>query len=383
MMLKSIDVLIGLSVVMLVGSFAVTLLTQILTSLANTRGRHLYRGLVDILQHIDPSFERKIAQEISRNVLQNPMLSEVSRRFASVVSREELTTLLLDFAAGTNIRKLTDPALAALRKALEKNGITNPDKTLSNIRDLAFRLEKSNPELANNVRVNTAILHEASSTFVAKINSWFDQTIDRVRLRFASTTHVITLVLALIIAVAVQMDAVGIVNRLYADPALRQSLVEKGKALDANAPAAGSSTGTANAASSGGVVSPASVPPQLNERVLADADVLLGQSGILSASAWQWTWLGGFLPLPVWTSFSFQKLLGVLLSAALLSLGAPFWYDCLKNTLKFRSALAQTDDAQRSERQTTQPLAASDDDSTQSSPAAPKLTEAGDLTAIG
>ena len=383
MMLKSIDILIGLSVVMLIGSFAVTLLTQLLITLVNTRGRHLFRGLADILQHIDPGLDRKIAEEISRKVLENPMLSDVTKRLAAVVSREELTTLLLDFAAGTNIQKLSDSALSALRGALQKNGVQNPDQVLQNIRDLAFRLEKSNPELANNVRVNMAILHEAPGAFVMKINAWFDQTIDRVRARFTTTTHAVTLILSILIGFAVQMDTVAIVNRLYSDPALRQKLVEKGTAMEANASSAGA-TANANTKTSGGAPSSES-EAQVNNRVVADIDVILGQSGVFSPPSWKLVWVGGFVPLPAWTSFSFQKLIGVLLSAALLSLGAPFWYETLKTTLKLRSSLAEKDDAQRLERQTTQATASPTDSSnaTQPQASAPRLTEAGDLNAVG
>ena len=43
--------------------------------------------------------------------------------------------------------------------------------------------------------------------------------------------------------------------------------------------------------------------------------------------------------------------MGVLLSAILLSFGAPFWYDALKNLLQLRSILAQKDDEQRAKRQ--------------------------------
>jgi len=52
-MLKSVDILIGLSVVMLVASMAVTLLTQFVITTLNTRGSHLMRGLRDLLQQLD------------------------------------------------------------------------------------------------------------------------------------------------------------------------------------------------------------------------------------------------------------------------------------------------------------------------------------------
>jgi hypothetical protein len=42
---------------------------------------------------------------------------------------------------------------------------------------------------------------------------------------------------------------------------------------------------------------------------------------------------------------------GILLSWLLLSLGAPFWYDTLKDMLKLRSSLASKEEGQRKERQ--------------------------------
>ena len=53
-MLKSLDILIGLVVVLLALSMAVTVVTQALTSIMNSRGRHLKRGLQDLLQQLIP-----------------------------------------------------------------------------------------------------------------------------------------------------------------------------------------------------------------------------------------------------------------------------------------------------------------------------------------
>jgi hypothetical protein len=52
--------------------------------------------------------------------------------------------------------------------------------------------------------------------------------------------------------------------------------------------------------------------------------------------------------------WTWGKLPGILLSALLLSLGAPFWYARLQDLLKLRSTVAQNDAIQRQTRQTTQ-----------------------------
>jgi hypothetical protein len=50
-----------------------------------------------------------------------------------------------------------------------------------------------------------------------------------------------------------------------------------------------------------------------------------------------------------------QSWRGIVLTWVLLSLGAPFWYDALKDLLKLRSSLAKKDEDARKERQTTNP----------------------------
>lgn len=60
-MLKSIDILIGLSLVMLFVSMAVTILTQAVLALRQTRGRHL---LKDLLSYIHPELKGKYAEKL-------------------------------------------------------------------------------------------------------------------------------------------------------------------------------------------------------------------------------------------------------------------------------------------------------------------------------
>jgi hypothetical protein len=44
----------------------------------------------------------------------------------------------------------------------------------------------------------------------------------------------------------------------------------------------------------------------------------------------------------------------VLISWILLLLGAPFWFDALKNLLRLRSVMARKDDAERKQREAVQ-----------------------------
>ena len=71
-MLKSIDILIGLAVIMLVVSMAVTLITQAITSLLQSRGRHLLTGITDLFEQLHPGMTRERASCIAEMVLKHP-----------------------------------------------------------------------------------------------------------------------------------------------------------------------------------------------------------------------------------------------------------------------------------------------------------------------
>ena len=135
----------------------------------------------------------------------------------TVIHREEFTKLLLDFGTGASVKKLSDDLLKPLQEALAAGGIKAPDETLKNIRYMALQLEASNPALSNQMRDGIAILHEAASPFVARVNSWFDQTIDRVSERFTKYTHWITFGVAVVVVLVVQLDMIAITDRHWVD----------------------------------------------------------------------------------------------------------------------------------------------------------------------
>jgi hypothetical protein len=427
--LKSIDVLIGLTVVLLALSMAVTVVTQTLTTIVNSRGRHLRRGLVDLLQQLDPQLTAAVSKKVATGILMHPLVSGSNTpmaatggtgmfatmlnavrgflggpRLGNVVHREEFTKLLMGLACDGNSAQLDEAVQNAVRAALQSNGIENPEQTLKNARQLALQLERSQPELSNMARQNLAILHAAESDLVAKINNWFDQTMDRTSQRFTASTRAVTFVGAFIVAFVLQVDTPAIVNRLAADDALRAQLVadasrlydetrtqqiaeaekaaEAAKLADQAKPATPPEGGPnaqaqeTEAAQSEGTTTPAPAPRTPEQEIAQKYTTLFATTGLirLPTSA-GWT-----------TGYTFNAVLGMLLTALLLSLGAPFWYNILGQLLRLRSVLATKDDARRAERQTSEAAqGASGAAGSRPAAAPPALLagERGDLTAIG
>ena len=358
-MLKTLDILIGLSVVMLMVSLIVTVFTAAITNMLQTSGKHLREGLIGLLRQIDSELPDDVAKVIATTILTHPLIKSAGSRYGTVIHREELTKLILELAADDGPHKLEARARGLLIDTLGRNQIADPQKVIENVRSVALQLERSNPELSNNARYAMAFLQEADSKFLAKINGWFDQTIDRVSDRYTNSTRIVTFAGSIVIALILQLDTAQLVNRLSADSALRNSLVEQ--AAKVSAP---SQTDVQGAI------------PKLDSDSKQRLDDLVQDDVIqypTSLNEWTHRWNGDN-----WL----MKLIGILLTAMLLSLGAPFWYNALKNLIRLRSLIAQKDDEQRATRQTS--IASGDSGSTNDAGVPSILVgERGDLTSIG
>jgi hypothetical protein len=404
-MLKTLDILIGVATVMLLFSMAVTIITQAVSELQQHRGKSLLKGLTGLLRQIDPTLLESVAAKIADAVLTHPLVAGPNGRLGDVIHREEFTVLLMSIAAGESPDQPEESVKKAITELLTKNGIPDPAETLKDIRSAALQLEAAAPGVANHIRHAKAILQEAKSQYLAKINGWFDQTIDRVSARFTVVARIITFTASLAIAVTVQLDVFALINRLSVDDQFRAAVAQNADALMKRAAQAqqafeGSQTGSAGQTPSptptaGGnqTPTPSSAPtpatpipgtsptPGTSSQAAAQAPTaksvqfeyynLLSSAGLVTMPGQHWG-----------ERFTANKIPGILLAALLLSLGAPFWYCRLQDLLRLRSAIAQKDEAQRNTRQITQtPAEAAQPSGTDSM--ASMSGEQGDITAVG
>jgi len=140
------------------------------------------------------------------------------------------------------------------------------------------------------------------------IEKWFDDTMDRVSGWYKRTTQVWTIAIALVLTVLANADTMNIARRLWVDPTLRSAVVEQAKHRAQTTPAAGAAT------ASGGALTP------------EEGNALGSMLG----------WSGSSLPgdAEAW----FQHVLGWILTAIAVSLGAPFWFDTLTRFVNLRNA---------------------------------------------
>lgn len=262
---------------MLLISVGVTLLTQVVTGALDWRSRNLLRGVMTILNQIDPKATPFAVEQIAGAVLRHPLVARAEGKLGTVIQREELTRILLQLAAGNEPggKALDEYARQTLKKMLEANGIQDPASVLENIHLLGLKLEALRPELPASARQAIAVITEAPSQFAGRLHACFDETMERISHRFARHTGLVTAVIAIAVAAGLQLDSFEL---------LRQG---------------------------------------------AEARLIVPQN---------WSWSPAKLP-------------GIAFSAVLLSLGAPFWYNVLKDLVAFRPALARKEQELREQRQ--------------------------------
>jgi hypothetical protein len=404
--LKYIDILIGLSLIMVLLSTIVLAVTQMLLNSSFARARHLQRGLKRMIRSLEPAALQTQAPYLSRLILRHPLIGQQTALTTvrkawrwlvhwsaparaeqaevlpalspgAVIQREELAYLLIELAAGESplmdpLENGTVPAKiadlqTAVAGALAANGIEDPAATLRAIRLKVVENERAEPNMPAHRWRADAVADCAPGDFVAKIHASFDNTMARVTDSFTGESKLWVVAASLLVVVGLQVDVFQTIKRLSIDDSYRQTLVELAQKQPVDASAAAATDAA-------------------EVRKQADASLKLLSSPAINLFPPR-TPVAGDAPLTTRLSALVppsEKVPGILFAWVLLSLGAPFWFDLLKNLLKLRSLLAKKDESEREQRETAQPpvtRAAAPAGSTV--PAAAAAGEVGDLAATG
>jgi hypothetical protein len=388
MMLQYLDTIIAFSVIILGVSLLITILNQMISALIGYRGTNLLWGIKTVLTTIEPKLAGS-AETIAAEVLRKPIISDsIFSKFkgwlperwslASAITVQELARGLSHVAAAMaqgkekptadlieGVLKEVDPEAARRVKLVEETLETLSPKT-------ATQMDKIVQELATTVQGP-----------IGKLEAWFETVENRASQRFALQMRIWTVVFAVIFAFGANLDSFEIFKQLWTNPELRAGLVNDRETILKEASVVLSVQNGAPQISGPGV------PPQIlgnamkrfkdtdpeaaavlgdapgfanlndalawirnngkgDEKKLTDEyrKLVLAQLGEqverikqeLANSGFQVRFVtswGAFLSV-----FSMPGLLGILVTAGLLSLGAPFWFNALKSLSNLRPLVA-------------------------------------------
>jgi hypothetical protein len=141
--------------------------------------------------------------------------------------------------------------------------------------------------------------------FKARVETWFDDAMDRLGGRYKRYSHAFALGFGLLVAVGCNVDSINIAKVLWRDPVARAAVVADAQKYVAEHPAI-------------------DVKPQ-NDELKNHLNRLPIPAG----------WSDGFSFPPNETGW--WALLGWLVTALAVSLGAPFWFDILQRFINIRA----------------------------------------------
>lgn len=272
-------------------------------------------------------------------------------------------------------------SLNAVPAALPAPG--QPGNPLTPFRDQVL----ANKDLPDQVKEGLVTLIDAAGSDVAKarenIEQWFNSTMERVSGWYKRRTQLIILILGFGIAAVFNIDSIVMAGRLATDKSLRESLVaaseeyaKAGAASAAASPSPAVSPAAASPASpSAAPATPAASPNHNQSSVPAASPVVTPSAAGSPASSepsptpatspsltkaeqtfeddykrlenlglpigWDTTEANKLLSQGIvtnkraWT----RKLIGLLITALAVSLGAPFWFDLLNKFMVVRSTI--------------------------------------------
>jgi hypothetical protein len=332
-MLELLNVAIGFATVMLAVSLIIMSLTQAVSSLLALRGTQLRKGLQQLIEQTAPSL-KKDAKQLSEAIVKHPLISDSATvlggrwKWAAAIKKEELLPVLDVAAAELKLPVLSEDSPE--REALEK---------------------------------------------------WFDSFMARVSQWFVMNTRWVTVGFALVLAFTLHLDSVAVFKQLTEDSETRAKLEAMSASLLEQTPGSVTTVETyytetlkelvrGNAAKFNDGVNEGAVSTigkrsdatiwigtnakpvekdglvktyngALDKKLTESIDKSIDRAKTLQGSLAS---AGIVLPPPGhtykdWLDPTSPHVLGMLASVLFLSLGAPFWFNLLKNLTSLKSAV--------------------------------------------
>jgi hypothetical protein len=356
-----LDIAIGMIFVFLMLSLVCSAINEIIEAYMNKRADYLAQGIKDLLDDKDGSGFSKMLYEhpLVAALIQNR--HSAKPLLPSYIPARNFAIALMDIVspAGDASKSGSADATASQKTAA---GTTMPIESpptgavKSPIEDLRASIASIPNE---HVRKALLPLIDAAGNDAAKarenIENWFNSAMDKVSGWYKRRTHIIILALGFFVAAFLNADTIAISNKLWHDKPLRDSMVVAAQeyAKKDAAPAA-SPAPTPEAAKEDeikackddnddkGACSRACLKDKNSPECKLKTE-LASIENLGLPLGWKGTNLftvpSNSRNIPGWILDWAMKLLGLIITAFAVSLGAPFWFDLLNKFIIVRSTV--------------------------------------------
>ena len=288
-----LQVVIGLIFVLLLLSLLATTVMELLASLLALRGKNLEKALRNMLAYTDK--DEKLLAAFKENSLYKQLGSKYgkSRRSPSYIKDESFQSILMEII-------LDGEGMDKLEAKIEEL----PDEDLKNVLKQFLRESDHNVE-----------------EFREKVKGWYNNVMDRASGWYRRYTQKILVGVGFLIAVIFNADTLAIYERLESDPDTLQKVVNLAEDF----------VDSKDTLAINAVADPKFEASLDKLKGLVDNQIESVRSPL--GLGWKnvvWEEVGWYDVL--------TKLLGWIVTALAVSLGAPFWFDLLRKLVNIRSS---------------------------------------------
>jgi hypothetical protein len=277
----TLEVVLGLSFLFAILSLVASGINELIAAAFKLRAKTLEQGVQNLLA--DPAEAQAIYD--------HPLIQSLyrSNRLPSYIPRDKFALALID--------NKINVALTATR-----GQINDVEAAIQNLPD--GRVKKTFDVLWREARGD-------ANRFRRNVERWFDDGMERVSGWYRRLTQAILLSLGVVIALALNVNTITVTQRLWSDAPLRTAIVKEAQE--------------------------AVPPPAADQQGVKDALTNV-QSGLSAISGLSLPIGWGKTNRPDSAGSWVIALVGWLLTAVALSMGAPFWFDLLGRVARLRSS---------------------------------------------
>ena len=325
-MFQQLDIVIAFAMIMLLLSLLVTVFVQMVVAVLGLRGSNLLWGLEQLLEQVAPKLAAKANKGTARAIVKQILGHKILATSTNWLMKG------LDWVVG----KLTG------KPGRFNGGKRPPTAVQSSVVQLVMAtvfsqeepletLKKQFPEHQELLTEVVEEMRDKKDELAARFEEWFDVVMDATSERFKLWSRWVTVVGALLLAFGLRVDSTDILKQLSSSPEIRVELLKQvPEAQEMYEQLQGKGTGD-------------------EKKRVEDLGATLG---VLKEEL-ERSELVVMRPFKSWDELRNQfeigtsdQFWGMLVTALLLSLGAPFWYGTLSKLVGFRSAVTSKNDRQ-------------------------------------
>lgn len=340
----ALNIVVALVFIYLLYSLLGTLIQEIIATNIGLRGIMLQKAIKRMLDDDKGGSQQKL----STSFYKHPLIKYLGDGFwplstrPAYIDRQTFSKVIIDLLRGPGL-KPGDPLSPPIQSSLDNKKIIWPSKA---------DIDNETWSYLNSIWIDA---EGDAQKFKALLEQWFDEMMDRVSGWYKKYTQLILLFVGLTIAIIFNVDTLQIVSVLQNNPTVRDQVIAQANTFVKDHPNLDAEIAQTQAKikaevllarkdSFQQILKEDTAAKNLGNKLIKQASSLVNNDIGKMNSVLAIGWDKGFLNKKI----DARIIIGWLITALAISLGAPFWFDLLNKLMQLRGSISGGDNKPQS-----------------------------------